>query len=270
MIELLFLNTIQTHLLNSVESLKKIGYISSDATNLPGLSLALENCSRDTSITASGTIQITNGALPWHCSIDCSAPFIDGDTSFSLISNDRKELILPFGDLVKKDGGRLPLESSDITIALNDTLFNIVTNNTPANNEAYIDPRQGKIFLGSPLPPRGTIDVNFYLGQFQRSMYKIKGALLLKLFTSNAEDIEQLHNEVLAELFMDDGRCKVSGFEALEIRSLGQIESIELQDKEIFTQEMQLPFTYTGTIDKPDSSGGIIEKVVLSGINVPA
>ena len=265
MVESHFLSVLQSFLagLSSSPAPKAIGVAEPIAAeSLPLVVLSLESSRRPAPGLGERASLIQDGALPWQATIDLAQPFLPGDHSFSLVSGDRRVLILPHGGLVQREGATGALGADDFSLKVDGTLRSIVAE-SPQGLELSVDPLVGRVTFGSPLPNTGAVEVNYVLGQWERRVALLAGMLRVDVCAANANDTRALSDAVFEALSGDDVARAIIGLSHLHVSSLGSIGGPELAFGNCRRRSARFTFEFEQHIDRPDSSGGIIRHIPI-------
>jgi hypothetical protein len=263
MIESAFLNAVAAYLstkahLSPVPA--TIGVVEpAAAADTPAVVLGLKRSHRLGNGLGERSAIITDGALAWQASIDLANPVLATDPTFTLLSPDRKRLILPNGGLVRRDGSHGPLAASDLTVALNGGAL-VVVASAPAGNQVTADPDVGTLTFGTPLPATGTVTANFFLGQWEQRTQSISGTLRVAVKGADPNQVQQL-SDAVANAF--DAQT-ISGLTKLRLLTLGAVSPPDAAAANLRTREMLFSFLYQLEINQPDSSGGIILRIPIN------
>lgn len=230
-------------------------------TDLPAVVLSLESTSRVNPGIGERS-QLMVGALPWQATIDLANPVLPEEPTFVLLDASRKVLILPHGGLVKADGtdpGDAPLESPDIKVFVNGASVSVVTQ-APGAGEVEASPRVGTLTFGTALAAAGTVQVSYFLGQWEQRLERIAGMLRIDVCASNATDTVTLSDAIVDAMLAPAAKTSVTRLIALAPASIGSVGAPETAPV-LRRRSTRMTFTFEREVNKPDSSGGIITRI---------
>lgn len=167
------------------------------------------------------------GAIRVERSLDLADPALDfGAERVSLLSSDRLTLQMPHGPIVRADGvGQTPFTVADLTIRLGATTFTPVTT-APGANQCRPDPATGIVTFAAPLATVGTLQLGYFIGQWEVRSERYAGALQVDSFALTAQAVEDLSNQVFEALHEPVG---VSGLRRLAATAVGSINLAEIE-----------------------------------------
>ncbi len=212
---------------------------------------------------------ISNGALPVTARIDLANPVLAEEPGFRLLSDDRRTLVLPHGGWVKADGTTGLLSSVDLVVSVVGAPRTVV-NAAPAAAEVRPDASSGTLLFGAALPAIGTVQATYVLGQWERRMTPIAGALRIDVRAANANDTLALSDAVMAALDPDSDTDKATDAtlpRGLHKVRLGQVSSIGAANAALAGargRSLAYSFEYEHEINRPDSSGGVIRRIPIT------
>ncbi len=268
MAETTFLSSLATYLTGAglVPAPAQIGDAEPALPNeLPAIVLSLEATARANPGLGERAELITGGILPWQASIDLAHPFLPSDPAFSLVDATRRQLILPHGGLVKKDGSDpagVPLAPADITVSVAGNPRTVISG-IPNANQVRADGRVGTLTFGAALPATGTVAATYFLGQWEQRLERIAGVLRLDVCAGTAADVHALSNAAVAALLDPSARQQIRRLLSLAPASLGSIGLPE-QSPKLRRRTARLTFTFEREVNRPDSSGGIIARIPVT------
>jgi hypothetical protein len=229
--------------------------------DLPAVVLSLSKLKRQPSGLGERSQLITDGALPWTVTIDLGHPVLPEDPTFSLLSADRRQLVLPHGGLVRADGSTGPLDAGSFSVAVAGEPRTLAAG-APESNEVSCDPLVGRLTFGASLPANGEVVVNYILGQWEQRVARLEGTLRVRVIAARAAAAEALSDSVIEALL--DGKQ-----EGLERIVLTELESIMAPDGTLSnarSRTMAFKFEYETMINRPESSGGIIQRIPATAL----
>jgi hypothetical protein len=228
---------------------------------LPSVVLSLEDLVRPPAGLGERATLITDGALLWRVTIDLANPVLPEDPAFRLLSPDRLELILPHGGQVKSDGTTGPLDGDDLTVQVQGEARTVVGSN-PGANEVTADPLIGKLTFGAPLPGTGSVEVSYHLGQYEQRFARLSGVLQVIVLAEASGDVQQLSEAVASAL--DQASLSLPGLRGRGILELSSIRRADPLFAGARSRAIRFAFDYELEINRPDSSGGIIQRIPVT------
>jgi len=231
------------------------------AAELPAVVLWLEEVHRLGAGLGERAAMITNGALPVTARIDLANPALPEEPTFRLLSGDRRTLILPHGGWVKADGTGGLLSSADLQVNVAGAGRTVV-NTAPGAAEVRPDASIGSLLFGAALPATGSVEATYVLGQWERRVTPIAGALRIDVRAASSADAQTLSDAVMAAL--DAGAAVPRGMRKL---LLGQVTSVGPPAATLANargRSLRFTFEYEHEINRPDSSGGVIRRIPIT------
>ncbi len=232
---------------------------------MPAIVLWLEEVHRLGAGLGERAALISNGALPVTARIDLANPVLAEEPSFRLLSDDRRTLVLPHGGWVKADGTTGLLSSADLVVSVAGAPRTVV-NAAPGVAEVRPDAAVGTLLFGAALPASGIVQASYVLGQWERRMTPIAGALRIDMRAANAADTLTLSDAVMAALDPDADRDATLPRGLKKVR-LGQVSSIGAANAALAGargRSLAYTFEYEHEINRPDSSGGVIRRIPIT------
>jgi hypothetical protein len=256
---------------------KLIGVIEPVApSELPALVVAIEQSQRLGNGLGERATLFTHGVLAWQAEIDLANPVLATDQAFSLLSGDRKQLILPHGGLVRKDGSSgahgasdTALGAADIQLTVQGTPRTLTQAAVPGPGEFSADPASGTLVFGQALPPNGMVEAHYYLGQWEQRVVRSSGVLRLAILAADAATVRDLSNSVLSAL-VESPTALPPGLSELTITEIGSIGSADPPLDSARQRVMRLHFDFEQQVNVPDASGGIIQRIPIQVVLEPA
>jgi hypothetical protein len=124
------------------------------------------------------------------------------------------------------------------------------------------DATTGTLLFGAALPAAGIVQATYVLGQWERRVTPIAGALRIDVRAASSADAQSLSDAVMAAL--DAGAALPRGLRKV---LLGQVSSIGLPvaaQANARGRSLQFTFEYEHEINRPDSSGGVIRRIPIT------
>jgi hypothetical protein len=227
--------------------------------DLPAVVLSLEKLKRQASGLGQRSALITDGVLPWTATIDLANPFLPEDPTFSLLSPDRRELVLPHGGLVRTDGSTGPLNVGSLSLTVAGQPRTLVSEE-PEPNEVMCEPLVGRLVFGAPLPATGKVVAHYILGQWEQRVARLEGTLRVRVVAETAAAAEALGDGVITALTGD----RPAGLERIGLTDLESIERPDAALDNARARAMTFEFEYEAVINRPESSGGIIQRIPVT------
>lgn len=275
MAELAFLDAVTAYLaaqpLAPAVAASRIGASAPFAAgDLPSVVLSLEATERK-SVGLGDRGEVMHGALPVSVSIDLANPVLPGDPSFTLLDPTRRILILPHGGQVRVDGTPGALGNADLTVRQGATTF-LVVQGAPGAGEVNADESTGTLTFGAALPASGTVQAQYFLGEWERRVERIAGVLRADACAASAADAVTLGASVVRQLLAPAARDAVRLLLHLSVRTVGAAEHLPAPAGAAaatvatahFRRSATFAFEFQHLIDQPESSGGVIRRIPIT------
>jgi len=237
------------------------------ATDLPSVILSLERCHREAS--GVGGLRATErrrGILPLTQVIDLANPKPPDDPGFSLIDATRTQLILPHGGLVRADGTSGGLTAADLAVTIasgGPASSPAVVAGPPAAGQVQALPVPGVLVFGTALPPSGTITVTYNLGAWEQELIRMTGTLRVDVCATPATQTRGLSDQVAARLLDDSARAMIHRLYAIHLSALSSVAVVAGDPPSATRRSARFEFDYEQEINKPESSGRTIDRIVV-------
>jgi hypothetical protein len=233
-----------------------------DNGDLPAVILSLEESKRlDSGLGRRTELRI--GALAWQARIDLADPTLPGEPGFSLVSGDRRTLILPHGGLVKQSGAHGPLTGADLQVTVAGAP-QVVTGSAPGAGEVQPTAAIGQLVFGTPLPPAGEVQASYYVGQWEQQSVSISGTLRMDVEAPTGEGARDLSAMLLDALGQLMPGKPIAGLRRLEPTFLGSIGAQSVAVTNARRRTLRFRFEFEQFIDRPEASGGIIHAIPIT------
>ena len=275
MAELAFLAAVRTYLTSRPftppVAANRIGAIEPVSSgDLPCIVLSLASSSRRR-VGLGDRSELMTGALPVDVEIDLADPTLPDDPTFTLIDDTRRAVTLPHGGLVRADGDEAvtPLTGADVTVLLNDAPLTVVPG-VPAAGQVNVDPIAGLLVTGSALPPAGTLDISYFLGQWERRVERIAGELRLDACAATGAVAADLGAQSVERLLAPEAPREIVQLSSIELVALGSVEQRLATPPPggggvtHFRRTAQFAFEFQHLIDRVESSGGVIRTIPVT------
>jgi len=245
----------------------RIGPLDPTATSeLPSLVLSLDASTR-VRIGIGERSEPMTGVLPVRASIDLARPMLPGDSTFSLVDPTRRNVTLPHGGLVRADGAEAiaSLSAPDGQVRLDGASLPLVPG-APAAGTARIDPIAGLMQLGTPLPAAGILDIDYFLGQWERGVERVTGTLRLEACAASPADAAQLAEAAVTRLLAPAARAAQPAVRALTLTALSSAAPHASPPAPMAhaRRTATFAFEFQRLIDRAESSGGIIRRIPIT------
>jgi len=156
----------------------RVGDTTPTAAEVPAVTVAVRDAGTPLPGVGRTPRGTRRGALQVTAAVDLADPVVelDGDR-VPLLSEDRRTLTLPHGQLVRADGtDDTPFDDEDITASGAGGPFSVVAGD-PQPGEVRPDPVTGTLRFGAPLPATGTVTVTYHLGQWDVRTLRYAGTV---------------------------------------------------------------------------------------------
>lgn len=238
------------------------------AGDLPCVVLSLESTERR-SVGLGDRGEVMHGALPVSASIDLANPVLPGDPSFTLLDVTRRILVLPHGGQVRVDGTPGALGNADLTVRLGATTF-LVVQGAPGAGEVHADETTGTLTFGTALPDVGTVQAQYFLGEWERRVERIAGVVRAEACAASAADAVSLGASVVRQLLAPAARDTIRLLLHLSVRTVAAAEhrpaptGVVAAATAHFRRSATFAFEFQHLIDQPESSGGVIRRIPIT------
>jgi len=193
---------------------------------------------------------ITDGALPWTDTIDLANPFLPEEPTFRLLSQDRRELVLPHGGLVRADASQGPLSPADFSVTVAGIPRPLVAAN-PTGSQVTVDPQTGHLVFGTALPATGNVSANYFLGQWEERISRISGLLRIVILHLTPAIVSDLSGAVVEALQPPRSQA-IAGLDGISLVSLGSIQAPNAGLANSRARVALFYFEYELNINRPD------------------
>lgn len=230
---------------------------------MPAVVLSLEDLRRPGNGLGERSALITDGVLPWFAVINLADPVLPDEPGFSLISPDRRELILPHGGLVQADGDSGPLGPADLTVEVDDVPRTVVTG-TPTGNQVQADPLVGRLLFGTPLPATGTLVATYLLGQWEQRLARIAGTLRVDVRGVGVAPVQGISDGAATALQGPLAPLHIRRLHRMALLEMSGIGPVDPAFANSRLRTLRFAFDVEQEINQPESSGGIIQRVPIT------
>ncbi len=237
-------------------------------TDLPAVVLSLDAAQRLGAGLGERAMLVSGSALPWAAAIDLARPVLADEPGFNLLSPDRRTLTLPHGGLKRADGSDggdgsdSKLGPADLSVRVGATLFTVVSA-APAAGQVRADAAIGQLLFGAPLPASGMLQAGYVLGQWERRVTPIAGTLRIDVYGADGAAAAALSGAVLRAL-TDVSAAQIRGLRKLALAQIGPVAGTDAAHASARRRSALLAFEYEHEINRPDSSGGVIQRVAIA------
>jgi hypothetical protein len=232
------------------------------AANLPAVVLWLPEVHRLGAGLGEGAALVTGGALPVLARVDLANPVLPQEPTFRLLSEDRRTLVLPHGGWVKADATTGPMVAADLQVSVGGASRTVV-NAAPAADQVQPDPAVGTLLFGAALPALGIVQANYFLGQWERRMTPIAGALRVDVRAADAAEVQALSQAVLDALDPASGAVLPRGLRKAVLGAVSAVGAPAPLLAGSRGRELSFAFEYEHEVNQPDSSGGVIGRITV-------
>jgi hypothetical protein len=204
------------------------------------------------------------GALQVEQSFDLADPVLTfPGESVSVVSADRRTVIVPNGPLVRADGvAEHPFGPQDLRFAVDGATFAPVAG-TPGPQEVQVDPVAGELRVADPLPAGGTLALRYFVGEWEVSTLRYGGSLSLAIFGAQPGDVDALSRQIDTALrTAPEGR--VNGLALLSATAWGPIAGGLPAPGEALRRELRYRFDFELIEPRLQTAGGPIETIAVA------
>ena len=230
------------------------------AGDLPAVVLSLKEVRRPGAGLGERASLVTGGALPVSARIDLANPVLPEETTFRLLSDDRRTLVLPHGGWVKADATTGLLSSVDLQISVAGVPRTVV-NAEPGAGEVRPDALVGTLLFGAALPAAGIVEASYFLGQWERRVTPIAGELRVDVRALVAADLQAISDALIDTL--DAGAPLPRGLRKIALHQLSSVGPVGVTLANSRGRSLYFTFDYEHELDRPESSGGVIRRIPI-------
>jgi hypothetical protein len=230
------------------------------AADLPRVVLSLEHAQQ--ALVGIGRLPrgTRTGALRRSTTVDLADPVLDlgGGNALQLLSADRRTLTLPHGPVVRADGtADLPFDDADVS-ADDGEPFTLV-DAAPTGREVRVDPMQGTLTFGDPLPNTGSLEVSYHVGQWDTVTTRVQGLLTVQVTAATADAVSSTARDVARAL-----DAPALGSSTVPV-SWGPVVPAGIEESDARSQVMT--FHLDAELEDPvlTTGGGVIAQVTVTG-----
>jgi len=198
-------DALRDHLLASISPAPTTlgGQTPADLDELPAVTIAVTGVSREMAGIGRAPRRSASGALRVETTINLSDPvlrFFGGGTA-DLLDETRTILQAPHAPLVHATGVPAPpaLGADDLTAKAGATTYTVVPG-TPSGTQVQADAAAGILRFGEGLPPGGTLELTYFLSQWEVRAERYQGVLAVEVFADTVAATETLSRQVDAAL----------------------------------------------------------------------
>ena len=232
------------------------------AGDLPAVVLSLQDTDNAGTGVGERATLITDGVLPWQATIDLANPVLPEEPTFRLLNDARTVLTLPHGGLVRQDGSAGPLSAADLAVTVEGTSRPVVSG-PPNGLEVRADPQVGQVTFATPLPATGVVEALYLLGQWEQRLARLAGTLRVDICSAAADTLATLSAGVVDALLDARARQEIRRLHHLDLAALSSIGAQEAP-LNLRRRSAQFHFAFELEINRPDSSGGIIQRIPIT------
>jgi hypothetical protein len=225
---------------------------------LPALAMSLRELQVPEPAFERQPVLIQSGALAVTSVIDLANPVLADDPTVTLLSPDRLRLMLPQGGLVTVDGTEDPLAAADVQVQLDGAPLTL-TAGAPAAGQFAVEAIGGVLTFGAALAAAGALTATYHLGRWERSLERLAGLLDIAVVGSDNATTNALSDAVLVVLA--GARAAIPGVRQLDAVAVGPVAVFEALPGQGRVRRLVWRFDYERVIDRPDSSGGVIQRI---------
>jgi hypothetical protein len=219
-------DTLGTFLMDAVTPRPALsgGVAPTAANELPAVTLSLDKATRV--LIGVGRIPRPprTGALRVTTSVDLADPVLrfPGEPAVSLLSNGRTTLQLPHAPLVTADGSAIAtLGAADLQVSLGAIIFTVVST-PPVDTEVRPDGATGILAFGTPLPESGTLQLTYFIGQWDVRSARYQGILGVDIYAASSAGVIALSQSV-DQVLLGEPAGAVAGLRQIAPQSWGSV-----------------------------------------------
>lgn len=206
------------------------------------------------------------GALRVDTSLDLANPVVTfPDEVVRLLSPDRKTVQLAHGPLVRADGTTTGTWGpGDIRVVRGATTF-IPVLGPPTAGRVQVDPDLGVLRFPSPLPTSGTLELGYFVGEWEVRTARYQGVLSVETFARDLPGVNALSRQVAAVL----DEPAILGLQQLSPASWGPAGVPDDQRANSRSRALTYRFDYELIEPKLATGGGLIATVSVDSTPGP-
>lgn len=203
------------------------------------------------------------GALQVTTTVDLADPVATfPDATVLLLSNDRLTLTLPHGPLVAADGTTTTFGPGDPEVRVGATTFTVVAG-APAAGQVEPNSDLGVLRFGAALAATGTLTAAYFVGEWEVSVERYHGTLLVETFASDAAGVDVLSRSVETAL-LDPPGAPLSGLSQIDPTSWQAIAEAGADHAKARGRALAFVFDYELVQPRLGSGGGLISTVSVT------
>lgn len=230
--------------------------------DLPAVTLSVEDATGALAGVGRVPRGTRQGALLVQAVVDLADPVLEiGTETVTLLSEDRRELTLPQGQLVRADGtDDPPFGPSDLTVTGPDGPLTVVAGD-PAAGQVRPDPVAGILRFGEPLSASGDLVADYHVGRWDVRTVRFSGRLAVGVAAADADALAALARRVASAL-----DASVTGFASIAPTSWGPAGSVSAPEDSV---AQTLGFRFDFELEEPSlqSGGGLIRTIAVASHN---
>jgi len=234
-----------------------------NAGDLPAITISVRDIEQKVIGVGATPAASRRGSLPVGRAFDLADPtltFPDGET-VDLLTADRLSLHFPYVPVVAVDGAEVAaLSAADLSVSIDATPLTVVDAD-PGSGEVVGVPALGEIRFGVPLPSTGTLQVDFFVGEWEAQTARYQGQLKVDAFAATGGETLALTADAEATLLAADG-SSFPGLQTLRSLEVGPVGAAPTpQNARLRT--LRYAFDFELEEPKLDTGGGIIGRVAV-------
>jgi hypothetical protein len=237
-----------------------------DAADLPAVTISISGASEPLRGVGRLPAPTLTGALRVETSLDLENPVVAfPDEDVRLLSDDRRVVLLAHGPLVRADASTTPpWRQADLAVALGATTFAPVAGN-PAAGQVQVLVDTGELRFASPLPDTGTLDLGYFVGEWEVRTARYRGDLNLEAFAEDRAGVDTLSRQIGDAL----DSPSIPGLQQLSPTAWGPVGAVDATRGNARSLALTYRFDYELIEPKLATGGGLIASVAVDSAPGP-
>jgi hypothetical protein len=200
------------------------------------------------------------GALRVDTTLDLASPVVTfADETVRLLSDDRRTVQLANGPVVRADGtATQPFAGTDLRVVLGATTF-VPVAGAPAAAQVQVLPDTGELRFAAPLPASGTLELGYFVGEWEVRTARYQGLLSLETFAADLNGVDLLSRQV--DDVLDDPT--IPGLHQVSPTSWGAVAAADKTRGNSRSRALTYRFDYELIEPKLATGGGLIATVAV-------
>ncbi len=237
--------------------------------DLPAVAISILSAEQPLPALGRTPASLMTGALRVDTSLDLTDPVLHlPGEDVGLLSPDRRLVHLPHGSVVRADGvGDQPFAAGDLLVRLGPITFTPVAGPPAGPTQVQVDPQEGTLRFGDPLPASGTLALGYFVGAWEVRTERHQGEVAVEVYAASSAATADLSASV------DDALTRVpipvgTGLRRVEPLGLGPV-TVALFGLGLPATTRSRVLRYRFSFERTDpvisTAGGPIRRVEVAG-----